>query len=239
MQPPLKGKKALVTGGGSRIGRAIALALAQEGADVGIHYWASEAGAQETIREITALGGKANLFRADFRVHDAVRSMAEEVKKAFPSLQILVNNASIYPEGRLLSLPQKPLWEEITEWEEAMAVNSRAPFFLTKYLKPLMLNGEESVVINMLDTSITEPFSSRAVHSVSKSTLAAVTRVMSHSLPAQVRVYGLELGAILPADNMAPEERAKRQWLGVEPVIDMLLCCVRGEVASGGIYRVV
>ena len=122
----LQGKVALVTGASKRVGRAIALALAERGAALAIHYRSSRAGAEEAAARIIGQLGRAQTFGADLERVDEIARMVESVVEAFGRLDVLVNSASIFY--------RKPL-EELTErdWDLNLDTNLKAPFFLSKF----------------------------------------------------------------------------------------------------------
>ncbi|MFQ5693565.1 MAG: SDR family NAD(P)-dependent oxidoreductase, partial [Nitrospinota bacterium] len=125
----LKGKRALVTGSGVRVGRAVALALAGRGAHVAVHYNRSRKGAEATAGEIRALGVETAAVRGDLSRAEGVESVAREAETALGPLDVLVNGASIYE--------RKP-FEELTEedWDRNFAIHAKAPFLLARRLGP-------------------------------------------------------------------------------------------------------
>src|SRR3982751_4812051 len=190
----LAGKAALVTGGAVRVGRAISLALAGEGMRVVVHYNASAAAADELCTEIQRGGGEAVAIGGDLARTEEVRRVAEEAERAFGGLDVLLNNASVFPPERL---------EETDEalWEHTLAVNLRAPFFLIKHLAAT-LRERRGVVVNMCDLAGIQVWGGYAAHSISKAALAHLTRVAARSLAPEVRVVGIAPGAVLPPESM-------------------------------------
>jgi 3-oxoacyl-[acyl-carrier protein] reductase len=131
-EPPFAGRLALVTGASGGIGRAIAEALATEGATVGLHYGSSADAAHQLAERITARGGRTAVFGADLRDRDAPAELADRVVAQLGPIELLINNAGV---GRRL------IWEETTieDFDEAYAVNLRAPFLLTQRALPAMI----------------------------------------------------------------------------------------------------
>lgn len=234
----LQGQTALVTGAGCRLGAAMALHLAQHGCRVAVHYCSSASGAHDTVRRIKALGGEAQSFQADFRDSNAPSRLAQEVIKTFPSLDILINSASVYSDPQKIEADHDFLRESLAEWELSLTVNARAPFFLTQALAPTLSKSANGNVINILDLSATEPFRSRAAHSVSKGALAAVTRVCSQALEGKVRINALEIGSVIPPAGLSAEELARKSWMSEERVLAELLRVVSDSSISGEIVRV-
>src|ERR1700739_298415 len=122
----LQGKVALVTGAGTRVGHAIALALAERGSALAIHYRSSRAGAEEAAARIIEQRGRAQIFSAELQSVDQMERMVASVVEAFGRLDVLVNSASVFY--------RKPL-EELTErdWDLNLDTNLKAPFFVSKF----------------------------------------------------------------------------------------------------------
>ena len=115
----LEGKVAIVTGASRGIGRAVAINLAQSGADVVVNYSGSEGAAQETVEAVQALGRKAIKIKANVANADEVASMVEEAHKEFGHIDILVNNAGITRDGLLIG----PMWS-LNKWEVLNAIEA-------------------------------------------------------------------------------------------------------------------
>lgn len=196
----LSGKTALVTGGAVRVGRAISLALAGEGMRVVIHYNASSGDADGLVAEIRAAGGEAVAIGADLSRGDQVERLAREAAEAFGGVDVLVNNASVFPPERL---------EETDEalWDHTLDVNLKAPFLLIRHLAATLRERQGSVV-NLCDLAGLQPWAAYAAHCVSKAGLVHLTRVAARSLAPQVRVNGIAPGAVLPPESMGPDELA-------------------------------
>jgi NAD(P)-dependent dehydrogenase (short-subunit alcohol dehydrogenase family) len=184
-----------------------------------IHYADSDAEALEVCRSIKALGRNAFAIKADFRTHNSPFQVAAAVEGAFSSLDILVNNASVYSDAGSVTGSHDLFSETPQDWDLALNVNARAPFFLIQALAPLLTKSPQANIINILDRSVSKPFLSRASHTVSKSALLSVTKLAANTLPPNIRVTALELGAILPPDNMPAADRSKLHWGKVEEVV--------------------
>jgi pteridine reductase len=192
------GRIALVTGGAVRVGRAISSALAEDGYRMIIHYNSSSGPADELVDEIRAKGGEAVAIGADLADADAVRKLASDAVEAFGGIDLLVNNASVFPAERL---------EETDEalWDHTIAVNLRAPFFLIRHLAST-LRERRGVVINMADLAGIQTWAAYAAHGISKAGVVHLTRVAARSLAPEVRVNGIAPGTVLPPESMSDDE---------------------------------
>ena len=189
---------ALVTGGAVRIGRAISSALAEDGYRLVIHYNSSSGPADELVDEIRSAGGEAVAIGADLADSDAVRRLASEAVDAFGGIDVLVNNASVFPAEKL---------EETDEalWDHTMAVNLRAPFFLIRHLAAT-LRQRKGVVVNMADLAGIQAWAAYAAHGISKAGIVHLTEVAARSLAPDVRVNGIAPGTVLPPESMSDDE---------------------------------
>ncbi|MBI4278843.1 MAG: 3-oxoacyl-ACP reductase FabG [Armatimonadetes bacterium] len=185
----LAGKAALVTGGGTGIGRAISLAFAREGADVAVNYSRSEAQAQETAEEIRGMGRRATLVRADVSNSTQVDMMITEVADRFGRLDILVNNAGITVFVDLANL------EAITEgdWDRIFNVNVKGLFLCTRAASRIMQDG--GVVINISSVAAFGRGSS-IPYCASKAAVNTLTRSLAIALAPRIRVVGIAPGFI-------------------------------------------
>ncbi len=197
---PLAGKVALVTGAGRRVGRAIALGLAAEGARVAVHYNESVDGARETVQLIEKLGGEARTFGADLSSTDAPGPLITAVVAAMGKLDILVNSAA--------SMKRTPL-ESVTpaEWDEVFGLNLRAPFFLS--LAAARAMGEAGVIVNLSDHMGFESWPAFVPHGISKAAVAAMTHALAASLAPHVRVNAIAPGAVLAPSHWPEAEQKK------------------------------
>lgn len=185
----IKGKTALVTGSGRRVGRALAFALAEAGASVAVHYNGSESDAKEAVTAIRALGGEAEALQADLESPTAPGELVRAISDRFGSLDILVNNASLFATGRMVDT-------SVEEWDRYMAVNARAPFLLAQALFAGLPDGAPGKVINLNDWRTAR--AKRFAYGASKAALSGLTRSLAVAMAPNVQVNELALGAILP-----------------------------------------
>jgi pteridine reductase len=189
----LNGKVALVTGAAKRLGRAIALHLAREGADVVVHFHRSAAEAQNVVTEITNLGRRAISVPADLAKKSDIDQLIAATNKEFGRLDILVNNASNFLHADFPSIT-----EEI--WDAALDVNLKAPFFCSQAAAPL-LKINNGVIINLSDVAGFLGWTGYIPHSVSKAGVSMLTRVLAKALAPEIRVNAVAPGTItMPGD---------------------------------------
>jgi pteridine reductase len=197
----LRGKVALVTGAGRRLGRAMALALAGRGMAVAIHYHASSVGARELEAQIVREGGRAACFPADLTDAEAARRLPLTVSRELGGLDVLVNSAAIM---RRLSVEET----SPADWDEIQALNLRSLFFCTQGAIPA-LRAARGKVVNLADLAGLEPWPGFAAHSVSKAGVVMLTKVLALSLAPEVTVNAIAPGAVLVPEDYSPEERER------------------------------
>lgn len=188
------GKVALVTGAGRRLGRSVALVLARAGADVIVHFNTSPEAAEEVCRAATALGVRATAMGTDLSQPERVPDLLEGAWAWAGQLDLLVNNASIFPSGRLDSIT----FEDLTG---NMAVNAWAPLALTRSLwKHADGAGRQASVVNLLDSRLVGGDPLHAAYYLSKATLSEITRMAAAQFAPTLTV-----NAVAPGPILAPE----------------------------------
>lgn len=184
----LKGQTALVTGGAVRIGRAICLALAEQGADVVVHYHRSAAPARNLCADLKQLGVRAWPVRAALESAVACeRLMADSIRRA-GRLDILVNNAAVFHKDRLADVTREKLDAEFR-------TNLYAPLLLMRALAARSRSGR---IVNLLDRRIAGDDPSCLPYLLSKKALASLTRLAALELAPAFTVNGVAPGAVLP-----------------------------------------
>jgi len=184
----LFGKTALITGAAKRLGRAIALKLAEEGVNIVVHYNQSVEEATELIKEFKGMGVGAWDIPADFANPDEYRTLVERSLKAAGSVDFLINNASIFPASDFKDF-------ELYDFTEIMEINTWAPFLISREMKRLLPGGK---IVNILDTRITGFDSYHASYTLSKKILAELTRWTALEYAPQFQVNAIAPGLILP-----------------------------------------
>jgi NAD(P)-dependent dehydrogenase (short-subunit alcohol dehydrogenase family) len=192
-------RAALVTGGGRRIGRALALALAEDGYAVAVHYHHSRAAAESVVAAIRAAGGEALSLGADLGNEDVVRELLAQAERAFGPVGCLVNNAAVFGNDTVKTVSRD-------SWDRHLAVNLRAPFVLIQEMSARLPAEAGGVVVNMLDErvwSLTPYFVS---YTLSKAGLWTLTQTMALALAPRIRVNGIGPGPTLPSPRQTPEQ---------------------------------
>lgn len=197
----LQGKIALVTGAAHRVGRAIALELAKEGADVVVHYGASAAAAQETAAEIRALGRNVLLHQADMGSWPAAEALGAAALAWQGRIDLLINSAATFNTSGLLDATE-------ADFDMAFDVNVKGAYALSRVIGRAML-GYDSVsnIVNIVDEGAFYPWKGYVPHAMSKAALLAMTRAQALNLGPQVRV-----NAICPGPILKPPDYSEERW---------------------------
>ena len=206
--------RALVTGAGKRLGREMAIYLAQQGYDVAVHYASSAEGAKETAAQITAMGRRAVTLQADLLDEAQVQGLVPAAARALGGpLTVLINNASIFEYDTLRSALR-------SGWDRHMESNLRAPFVLIQALAAqcpaasLDSAGEPlaaGLVINMIDQRVWKPTPEFMTYSLAKAALWALTRTAAQALAPQIRVNAIGPGPTLQGDRQSASHFARQR----------------------------
>lgn len=189
MGRPLEGRAALVTGGGTRVGRAIAERLGALGADVAVHYLTSSKGADEVVAALKVDGNRAVALKGDLSAADPAPLVAQAAEAFGGRLDILVNSAGILGER----YSPDDLWK----------VNACAPLLLTEAFAAL---GREGDVVNIVDVAGTwNHWREEVAYCMSKAAAAELVRCMALKLAPRIRVNGVCPGTVLPPSGLSTE----------------------------------
>jgi 3-oxoacyl-[acyl-carrier protein] reductase/pteridine reductase len=174
----LSGKSALVTGGARRIGRAIALALADAGADVAITFLKSEREAQETARAIEAFGVRAVALECDVRSESSVQAAVAATVDRFGRLDVVVNNAAVFDRAPLDQL-------SVAAWDAVFETNARGPFLVVREALP-HLKATQGRIVNIGSLGGSHPWADHAHYCSSKAALHMLTQAMAKGFAPEV-----------------------------------------------------
>ena len=189
----LAGKKVLITGGARRIGRAIALRLAESGADIAFTYLHSEAEAEELVAQIGRMKRHAFAVRCDVTDERSVQETIKEVVRKMGGIDVLVNNAALYE-----TVP----FEEITvqQWDRMFASNARGPFLVSRAALE-SLRKRQGRIINLGSLGGLRPWASHAHYCASKAALTMLSQIMAKALAPEVSVNCVAPGMIDTGEN--------------------------------------
>jgi NAD(P)-dependent dehydrogenase (short-subunit alcohol dehydrogenase family) len=204
---------ALVTGAAVRLGRAMAVALAEDGRDVAIHYNGSEAEAEETAGAVRATGRRAVTLKADLLDEDAAAALVGRAAEALGPLDVLINNASIFENDHVADMTRE-------SWDRAMGSNLRAPVQLSQAFAAQApeaatdANGEpvaRAVIVNMLDQRLLKPTPHFQSYTMAKAGLQMFTRTAAQALAPHVRVAAIGPGPTLRAARQSEAHFARQR----------------------------
>jgi pteridine reductase len=230
---------ALVTGGAHRVGKAIALALAHEGAHVALTYHASADEAQQTAAEIEVCGVSALAVRCDQSEPAQVAAVFGALKAKWNRLDILINSAAIMQQKSFLDITPQ-------DWDAAIGINLTGPFLFSQHAGRMMLTQETGgVIVNIADEAGLTPWPRYVHHSVSKAGVVMLTKATALALAPKVRVNAVAPGAVLK-----PEGWTDERWNALRPatpldrlgspqdVCGAVLYLIRAEYVTGHVLVV-
>lgn len=231
----MTGKTALVTGAAKRLGRAIALALAQQGADIVVHYNQSEEAAQALCAELKSMGTSAWKLQADLSDADQAQALFQAAATRAGPMDILVNNASIFDRETLWETTGPSLWRNLQ-------IHSLAPLTLARALAE---QHRPAQIVNLLDTRVTAYDREHASYHISKRVLLTLTRMLALELAPTVTVNAVAPGLILPPagqDESYLEKLAHcnplNRYGNPRDVADAVLFLLHGRFITGQVIYV-
>jgi NAD(P)-dependent dehydrogenase (short-subunit alcohol dehydrogenase family) len=192
MEKLLTGKTALVTGAAKRIGRAIALALASNGANVAITYLESQSEAEETVRSLAELEVEALAVRCDLRDPLSIEQTVAAVVEEFGQIDLLVNNAGIFASEALEDISAE-------QWDAMFTTNTRAPFLVAKAAYP-HLRAAKGRIINIGSLGGIHPWATHAHYCTSKAALHMLSQTMAKAWAPEISVNCIAPGMIVQGE---------------------------------------
>jgi NAD(P)-dependent dehydrogenase (short-subunit alcohol dehydrogenase family) len=212
MEQRMTGKRVLVTGAGTGIGRGVALEFAREGAAVALHYSHSREGADAAVAEIAAAGGTACALQADFRDAAQARALAGRAAEFLGGLDVLVNNAGI-------TMNQPFLDTTVEQYDTLFDVNVRAMFFATQGAAEIMMRGGRGAVLNISSVHAYGAMVEHAVYAATKTAIVGLTRTLSVELiQKNIRVNCIASGWVFTENHrlvLGPDFDARQAGLGL------------------------
>lgn len=198
----LKDSVVLITGGAVRVGRAVALYLAERGAHIAFSYYLEDEPWRATLDEIKAHGVDAIAVQAAVEHADSVQHLVDVTLEHFGRIDVLLNNASVWLKSPLMELSEK-------EWDRALDVNLKGPFLCSKAVAPIMLAQERGLILNITDISAFQIWEGYAHHAASKAGLVSLTKSLAVELAPHVRVNAIAPGTVLLPEDCPPQ---KERW---------------------------
>jgi 3-oxoacyl-[acyl-carrier protein] reductase len=226
----LQGKMALITGGGTGIGRGIALSFAREGAGVAVNYSRSEKEAMTTVQELRDLGVQAMAVKADVSQDAQVREMVDKVMKECGRLDILVNSAGTTTFVEASDL--EGLTEDI--WDSNLAVNLKGTFFCCRAAVPAMKSHDGGNIINISSIAGTTGIGSSMAYCASKAGVICLTKSLARTLAPEIQVNTIAPGFVISRWTADwPEFREMH-----EEATPMKRVATTGDVAEAALFLV-
>jgi NAD(P)-dependent dehydrogenase (short-subunit alcohol dehydrogenase family) len=227
---------ALITGAATRVGRVIALALAEQGAHIAFTYLNDDEPWLDTLADLRACGVKVLAMPLDVTQTGRPQACIERVITQFGRLDILVNNASVWLRAPLPEI-------SLDDWQLALDVNLTGPFLCSQAAAPQMLRQQSGLIVNITDLSAYQTWPGYAHHSASKAGLVALTRVMAAELAPHVRVNAVAPGTVLLPDDASED---KIRWAAEnsllkrvgrpEDVARTVIFLAESDFATGAVY---
>lgn len=221
----------MITGGGRRIGAAIARTLAQAGFAVVLHAHKSRDEAKALAAEIEAAGGRAHVVLADLADADALAGLVPAAAAVAP-LTLLVNNASVFDEDEIGSLTR-------VQFDSTMAVNLTAPLFLAQAFAAQATAGIDASIVNIVDQRVLRPTPKFFSYTLSKNALHLATTTLAQAL-VPLRVNAVAPGPVLPSPRQTPAQFAAQaasvplgQGPSPQDIADAVLYLARARSVTG------
>jgi NAD(P)-dependent dehydrogenase (short-subunit alcohol dehydrogenase family) len=192
MDKLLQGKTVLVTGAARRIGRSIALALAERGANVAITYLASQIEAEQTVQALAAHDVDALAVRCDLRDPESIQQTMASVIEEFGQLDLLVNNAGVFESEALENI-------SVEQWDAMFATNTRAPFLMAKAAHP-HLRAVHGRILNIGSLGGLHPWATHAHYCTSKAALHMLSKTMAKAWAPEISVNCIAPGMIVQGE---------------------------------------
>lgn len=233
----IAGRNALVTGGATRVGHALTVALAEAGADVFVHYNSSAGPAQETAAEVEGMGRRVATGAANLTDPSVAGRLIADATDALGPISILVNSASGFPKDTLADAT-------LQGFHEAMNLTLASPVFLTQAFAAALGDDDDGAVVNVSDVKTQRPYKDHFSYVIAKGGLDTFTKAAARFLAPRIRVNAVALGVILPppgegdfyAEKLASKLPLKRVG-GTEPVAQAMLALLQNDFITGEIVR--
>ncbi|HLC06529.1 MAG TPA: SDR family oxidoreductase [Anaerolineales bacterium] len=223
MSADLGGRVVLVTGAAQRLGRQIALRLADEGCQVVVHYHASETAAADTVSEIRQRGASAFLVAADLSTIPGVSYLFESIDRSVGNLDFLVNSAAILEPVDLLQATE-------VDWQHTIDLNLKGAFFCLQQAARRM-RSDGGAIVNISDVAALRPWKRYPIHSMSKAGIEMLTRVAALALAPKIRV-----NAVAPGLALKPETMPDDRWEALASSVPLQRAGTPSDIAEAVVF---
>lgn len=234
----IRNKVALVTGAAHRVGKAIALRLAGQGATIVLHYRSAATTAQETEAELAALGAQVLPVQADLSDEQAVERLVQQAINQFGQIDILINSAASFERTPFPDMT-------VADWDRVINTNLRGPFLCAKAVAPHMLKLAEGNIINIVDLFGFTPGQGFMAHSIAKAGLMQLTMALALELRPTIRVNGIAPGPVLPPADYDDGRKGRiaqrtllKRWGAAEDVARTVQFLLESDYITAEIIRV-
>ncbi len=234
----INNRTAIVTGAARRVGRSIALGLADSGASVFVHYNRSAGPAEELLAEVESRGGRGAIGSVDLSQPELAPQLVDMATKALGEVSILVNSASGFATDTLDDVA-------FDGWQRSHNLTLASPVFLTQRFATLLGDDSSGAVVNITDVRTMSPYLKHFSYVVAKGGIDTFTRAAALALAPRIRVNAVALGVILPPPGEDAEYVAAlaadlplARAGGTEPVVEAALSLIRNDFVTGEIIRV-
>ena len=234
----IKNAVILISGAAMRVGRAIALELAQKGAKISFSYYIQDEPWQETMSEIKNLCGECLATQTEIRNPAEVKNLVNKTMDHFGRIDVLINNASVWLKSPFLEISED-------EWDLALDINLKGPFIVSQTVAPYMIDQGQGVILNITDLSAFQTWPGYAHHAASKAGLVSLTKSMAVELAPEIRVNAIAPGTVLLPDDHTPE---KKKWAeeksilkrigSPEDVAQLAAFLIESDFITGSVYFV-
>jgi NAD(P)-dependent dehydrogenase (short-subunit alcohol dehydrogenase family) len=232
----LQNSVVVITGAAMRVGREVALYLAQRGANIVFSYYADDEPWQETKAAIEDHGVRCLALQVEIRDEQQVNSLIDTAVNQFGKIDVLINNASVWLKAPFMEI-------KADEWDLSMDINLKGAFLCSQAAARYMLKQASGLIINITDLSAFQVWPGYAHHAASKAGLVALTKAMAVELAPSVRVNAIAPGTVLLPPNASPEkvqwavEKSLLKKVGTpQDVAQLAAFLIENEFASGSVY---
>ena len=234
----LHGRTALVTGSAIRVGREICLELARRGANIVVNYRSSARPAAQLVDELRDLGIESLALQGDVSKSGDVARISEEALRKFGKVDVLVNNASIYPRIPLAQVTE-------ADWDESIDVNLKGPYLCCMEFGQRMAENGGGAIVNITDWAVYHPYKDYLPYLTAKGGIIFMSKAFAVELAPHVRVNVIAPGPIQPPENLSEEEKAEAasgtllgRWGGAHEIAQAAAFLIEADFITGAILPV-